>query len=147
MFNLPTSERSERPTSYVLKEKPETPKSNYAVVGLYFYTNDVVNIAKSIKPSDRGELEITTVNQEYLKNGTLRVEFMKRGYTWLDTGTNDSLHEAASFIQTIECRQGLKISCIEEIAHSLGYIDSKQLINLASLYGKSPYGEYLRGLV
>jgi len=147
MFNLPTSERSERPTSYVLKEKPETPKSNYAVVGLYFYTNDVVNIAKSIKPSDRGELEITTVNQEYLKNGTLRVEFMKRGYTWLDTGTNDSLHEAASFIQTIECRQGLKISCIEEIAYELDYIDSNQLAELANSYGKSPYGEYLRGIV
>lgn len=126
-----------------LEEKPESPKSNHAVVGLYFYPNSVVNIAKNIKPSDRGELEITTVNQVYLEQNDLKVELMGRGYAWLDTGTHDSLLEASNFIQTMEHRQGLKIACIEEIAYEMGYITREQLIELAQPLKKNQYGQYL----
>jgi len=126
-----------------LEEKPENPKSNYAVVGLYFYPNDVVQKAKLVKPSDRGELEITTLNQEYLKEKRLRVKLMGRGYAWLDTGTHESLLEASMFIQTIEKRQGLKVACIEEIAHEMGYITAEQLIELAQPLKKNGYGQYL----
>ncbi|VAW50088.1 Glucose-1-phosphate thymidylyltransferase [hydrothermal vent metagenome] len=126
-----------------LEEKPEVPKSNYAVVGLYFYPNNVIEIAKKIKPSERGELEITTVNQEYLKQGDLKVALMGRGYAWLDTGTHESLLEASNYIQTIENRQGLKVACIEEIAYEMGYIDKEKLIELAQLLKKNQYGQYL----
>ena len=126
-----------------LEEKPEIPKSNYAVVGLYFYPNNVVEIAKKIKPSERGELEITTVNQEYLEQGDLKVELMGRGYAWLDTGTHESLLEASNFIQTIENRQGLKVACIEEIAYEMGYISKEKLIELAQPLKKNQYGQYL----
>lgn len=126
-----------------VEEKPKDPKSNYAVVGLYFYTNDVINIAKGIKPSDRGELEITSVNEEYLNRGSLKVELMGRGYAWLDTGTHDSLLEASSFIQTIEKRQGLKVACLEEIAYEKGFIDAKKVLELAKPLAKSGYGQYL----
>ena len=115
-----------------LEEKPSKPKSNFAVVGLYFYKNDVVKIAKNITPSKRGELEITSVNNEYLRQNRLAVEVMSRGYAWLDTGTHDSLLEAANFIKTLESRQGLKISCLEEIAFKYGYIDKAQIINIAN---------------
>lgn len=126
-----------------LVEKPEKPKSNYAVVGLYFYPNSVVEIAKNIKPSERGELEITTVNQKYLEQGDLKVELMGRGYAWLDTGTHESLLEASNFIQTIENRQGLKVACIEEIAYEMGYISREKLIELAQPLKKNQYGQYL----
>lgn len=126
-----------------IEEKPKDPKSNYAVVGLYFYTNEVVEIAKNIKPSDRGELEITTVNQEYLKRNRLKVELMGRGFAWLDTGTHESLIDAGRFIETIETRQGLKISCLEEIAYFKGYIDKDQLLKLAEPLLKNQYGQYL----
>ena len=126
-----------------LEEKPEQPKSNYAVVGLYFYDNDVVDIACNLKPSPRGELEITDVNKKYLKRGNLKVELMGRGYAWLDTGTHESLMDAANFVEAIEKRQGLKIACIEEIAYQQGFIDEKQLKVLAERYIKSGYGEYL----
>jgi len=126
-----------------LEEKPKKPKSNYAVVGLYFYPNDVVKKAKDVKPSDRGELEITTLNQDYLKESRLKVELMGRGYAWLDTGTHESLLEASNFIQTIENRQGLKVACIEEIAYERGYIDKAQLLALAEPLKKNQYGEYL----
>jgi len=126
-----------------IEEKPEKPKSHYAVVGLYFYPNSVVGIAKQIKPSARGELEITTVNQKYLKQGNLKVELMGRGYAWLDTGTHESLLAASNYIQTIENRQGLKIACIEEIAYEMGYISKEQLIELAQPLMKNQYGEYL----
>ncbi|WP_434637363.1 glucose-1-phosphate thymidylyltransferase RfbA [Sulfurimonas sp. NW7] len=126
-----------------LEEKPTNPKSNYAVVGLYFYPNDVVQKAKQVQPSDRGELEITTLNQEYLKEKRLRVKLMGRGYAWLDTGTHESLLEASMFIQTIEKRQGLKVACIEEIAHEMGYITVEQLIQLAQPLKKNGYGQYL----
>ena len=126
-----------------LEEKPQNPKSNYAVVGLYFYPNDVVEKAKNVKPSDRGELEITTLNQDYLQEKRLRVKLMGRGYAWLDTGTHESLLEASMFIQTIEKRQGLKVACIEEIAHEMGYITAEQLIELAQPLKKNGYGQYL----
>jgi glucose-1-phosphate thymidylyltransferase len=126
-----------------IEEKPENPKSNYAVVGLYFYDNKVVDIAKNVKPSHRGEIEITTVNNEYLKNGDLSVELMGRGFAWLDTGTHDSRMDASLFVRTIEERQGLKISCIEEIAYKMGYISKDQLIELANGLLKTGYGEYL----
>ena len=126
-----------------LEEKPLNPKSNYAVVGLYFYPNSVVNIAKNIKPSARGELEITTVNQTYLEQGNLKVELMGRGFAWLDTGTHESLLDASNFIQTIEKRQGLKVACIEEIAYEMGYISKEELITLAQPLLKNQYGQYL----
>lgn len=124
-------------------EKPSKPKSNYAVVGLYFYPNDVISIAKQIEPSDRGELEITSVNQAYLAEGRLKVEQMGRGYAWLDTGTHDSLLAASEYIAVIERRQGLKVACIEEIAYELGYISAEQLLALAAPLKKTGYGRYL----
>jgi len=130
-----------------IEEKPENPKSNFAVVGLYFYTNDVVRIAKNIKPSDRGELEITSVNQEYLKQQNLKVELLGRGFAWLDTGTHDSLMEAGQFIETIEKRQGLKVACLEEIAYRMNYIDANQVKKLAAPLKKNGYGQYLLNLV
>ena len=130
-----------------IEEKPLNPTSNYAISGLYFYPNDVVKISKNLKPSDRGELEITDVNKVYLSNSRLHVEKMGRGFTWLDTGTQDSLLEASLFVQTLEKRQGVKISCIEEIAYRMGYIDVQQLKNLASQMISSPYGEYLEKVI
>lgn len=124
-------------------EKPKNPKSQYAVPGLYFYDNDVVNIARELKPSSRGELEITDVNLAYLKRNDLRVELLGRGFAWLDTGTHEALQQAASYVQAIQERQGLKVACLEEIAFRLGYIDSEQLENLASKYLKNDYGQYL----
>ena len=130
-----------------IEEKPREPKSNYAVIGLYFYTNEVIEIAKSIQPSARGELEITTVNEIYLKRGGLKVELMGRGFAWLDTGTHESLLAASAFIQTIEQRQGLKIACLEEIALDMGYIDADQLRKLVEPLSKSGYGSYLLKLL
>ena len=130
-----------------IEEKPKKPKSNYAVVGLYFYTNDVVQISKTIKPSDRGELEITTVNQKYLKRNDLKVQLLGRGFAWLDTGTHDSLMEAGQFIETIEKRQGLKVACLEEIAYNMKYIDKAQVIKLAQPLKKNGYGQYLLKLI
>lgn len=129
-----------------IEEKPLKPKSNYAVPGLYFYDNTVVQIAKNIQPSARGEYEITTVNNEYLQQGKLQVGIMSRGTAWLDTGTFDSLSDACEFVRVIEKRQAQKIGCIEEVAWRMGYISREQLLNLADQYAKSGYGEYLRGL-
>ena len=130
-----------------IEEKPEHPKSNYAVVGLYFYPNDVVGIAKNIKPSKRGELEITTVNQEYLSQDRLMVQTLQRGFAWLDTGTHDSLSEASTFIEVIEKRQGLKIACLEEIAFKKGWITEESLISSAQPMAKNAYGQYLLNLI
>ena len=130
-----------------IEEKPEKPKSNYAVPGLYFYDNEVISIAKNVKPSPRGELEITSVNNEYLRRGKLKVQPMGRGFAWLDTGNPDALIDAANFIATIQKRQGLYISCIEEIAYKRGFIDSKQLAVLAEGLIKTPYGQYLSNLL
>lgn len=129
-----------------LEEKPQNPKSNYTVTGLYFYDNNIVDVAKSIKPSARNELEITDVNKIYLEKGTLHVEKMRRGYAWLDTGTHESLLQAGQFVQTIQTRQGLKISCIEEIAYRMNYIDGEQLLKLAEPLSKNDYGKYLQQL-
>lgn len=129
-----------------IEEKPEHPKSNYAVVGLYFYPNSVVEVAKNIKPSSRGELEITTVNQHYLAQKTLKVQSLQRGFAWLDTGTHDSLSEASTFIEVIEKRQGQKVACLEEIAYRKGWIDKKKLEHLAQPMLKNEYGQYLMQL-
>lgn len=126
-----------------IEEKPTNPKSNYAVIGLYFYPSDVVKKAKNVKPSHRGELEITTLNQDYLSENRLKVELMGRGYAWLDTGTHESLLEASSFIQTIENRQSLKVACLEEIAYEMGYISKEHLLALAEPLKKNQYGQYL----
>lgn len=126
-----------------IEEKPQNPKSNYAVPGLYFYDNDVVDIAKNVKPSSRGEIEITSVNNEYLRRGTLNVETLGRGFAWLDTGNHDSLLDAADFVSAFQKRQGLYISCIEEIAYKRGFIDKEQLIKLAQPLLKTEYGQYL----
>ncbi|WP_195432587.1 glucose-1-phosphate thymidylyltransferase RfbA [Morganella morganii] len=130
-----------------IEEKPVKPKSKYAVTGLYFYDNDVIEIAKNIKPSERGELEITTVNQIYLKNNKLKVELLGRGFAWLDTGTHDSLLDAASFVETIEKRQGFKVACLEEIAYRQGWLTEKQVLNAAEKSKKNGYGQYLFKLI
>ncbi|CAM3630327.1 glucose-1-phosphate thymidylyltransferase RfbA [Pseudomonas wadenswilerensis] len=130
-----------------IEEKPTQPKSSYAVTGLYFYDNDVVKIAKAVKPSPRGELEITDINNAYLNRGDLNVQLLGRGFAWLDTGTHDSLLEASQYVQTIEHRQGLKVACLEEIAYQQGWIDQAHLLERGKMFGKTGYGQYLFGLV
>ena len=130
-----------------IEEKPKYPKSNYAVIGLYFYPNDVVNISKKIKPSERGEIEISSINKEYLKNNRLKVEVLGRGFTWLDSGTHESLLEASSFIQTIEKKQGLKVACLEEIAYNKKFIDKNRLLKSIAIYKNSPYSSYLKKIL
>ncbi len=144
-YGVATFDKNGNVTS--IKEKPKNPKSNYAVVGLYFYPNNVIKIAKEVKPSHRGELEITSVNQAYLKTNRLKVELMGRGFAWLDTGTNEALLDATQFVQAIEKRQGLKIACIEEMAFRKGFINREQLINLAESLRNNHYGKYLINLV
>jgi glucose-1-phosphate thymidylyltransferase len=130
-----------------IEEKSKKPKSNFAVTGLYFYDNEVIKIAKDVRPSERGELEITSVNQEYLKKGKLKVELLGRGFTWLDTGTHDSLIEAGQFVQTIEHRQGYKIACLEEIAYNNGWVDKEKILEMAKKLSKNGYGQYLYDLI
>lgn len=134
-------------TALSIEEKPVAPKSNYAVVGLYFYPNKVVDVARQIKPSSRGELEITTVNQSFLEDGELKVQLLGRGFAWLDTGTHESLSEASTFVEVIERRQGLKIACLEEIAYRKGWIDERKLTEIAQSMAKNQYGQYLLGLI
>ena len=140
-------EFNEHKQAISIEEKPKQPKSNFAVTGLYFYDNDVVEIAKQVKPSERGELEITTINQMYLERGDLNVELMGRGFAWLDTGTHESLLEAGMFVETIEKRQGYKIACLEEIAYNNGWLSKEQLLTIGQSMNKNAYGQYLISLV